>query len=230
MKAILEKKGFKLFFHNKETNKTLPVGWTGTSKGMLAKCKKLSQENEGSHFEYNFENGATTEASIIALTKLITEIYILETTNPSKIKFGPNIVDGKEINDCDPEPDQTEKAAVVPGISAEEAAKEIKPEQPKHIIDPHVVKHQSKSGHLFCSSKKCNNQIKIEGNLEYRHGTKIYLVCHECGHKTSVHKVEKTNSLSYAIGAENKGTLIRPDGPKKHMNKKSRLSIKRKEN
>lgn len=195
MAPILYKKGFKLFFHNKETDKTLPVGWTGTPNGMITKCKKLLKDNEDSHFEYTFDDGPIIKAIIEALIKVIEVIYIEESD---------------ELNNS-------------------EGVKEIKePEvkQPKHITEPHAIKHKVAPKHLLCSSKNCDHEIEIEGNLEYKRSNKIYLICPKCGHKTSVHKIDTTNSLSYAVGENNKGTLIRSDGPKQHMTKKARLRMK----
>ena len=199
MKPILEKKGFKLFFHNKETNKTFPVGWTNTQKGMLTKCKKLFRENEGSYFEYTFNDGVTIQLDLSSFTKLVEDIY------------------------AEPVEDETNTTDLSKSITNIKEAKKESPEV-------HAIPKQAEHGYLFCASKTCNYQIKIEGNLEYKIGPKIYLVCPKCGHKTKLHKVEKTNSLSYAVGTENKGTLIRPNGPKKHMNKKARLHLKRREN
>lgn len=196
MDAILEKKDFKLFFHNKETDITLPVGWTNTSKGMLTKCKKLLRDNEGSYFEYTFENKSEIRLDLYSLAELIESIYKEEEV---------------VAEESDPKIGDEEKPNV--------------PEIAEHVITP-----RAEPGYLFCSSKKCNNQIKIKGNLEYKHSSTIYLVCPECGHKTKVSKVERTNSLSYAVGEDNKGTLIRFDGPKQHMNKKSRLRLKSRTN
>lgn len=207
MNVILEKKGFKLFFHNKELDKTLPVGWTGTLKGMLTKCKKLLRENEGSHFEYIFKDEVNFKVEEEALIKLITEAYILEINNPISSN------------------ESTDKS----DIKVEELDNII--EKSDELNIPKIIPQQPKPGHLFCSSKNCNNEIEIENNLEYKHhGNNMLIVCPKCGHKTRVPKIKKTNSLSYAIGEKNRGTLVRLDGSKRHMNKKSRLRLKRREN
>jgi hypothetical protein len=214
MDAILEKKDFRLFFHNKESDITLPVGWTGTLKGMLTKCRKLLRDNEGSHFEMVFDNGPNIELTLETMMKIVEQAYAVTMTDPITKTVSSSgtvhLVSPKEP-DAEPKIGNEEKPAI--------------PEAAKHVVMP-----RAEPGYLFCSSKKCNHQIKIKGNLEYKHGNTIYLVCPECNHKTKVSKVERTNSLSYAVGSENKGTLIRPDGTKKHMSKKARLQLKQRTN